>query len=56
MDIKIPTQIIVYVLGILGVILVTGGIMGALMFFERRVTKRKLNEALRDDKPNDLSE
>ncbi len=44
-----PTQIVIYIIGIIGVIVVTGSIMGTFMFIERRWTKRKLNEALRKD-------
>lgn len=48
MEIRIPTQIIVYILGIIGVIIVTGSLMGAITFLERRFSRRKLNEALRE--------
>ena len=48
MEIRIPTQIIVYILGVIGVIIITGTIMGTIMFIERRYSKRKLNKALRE--------
>ena len=49
MEIRIPTQIIVYVLGVIGVIILTGTLMGSLMLIERRMSDRKLKDALRED-------
>lgn len=49
MEIRIPTQIIVYVLGVIGVIILTVTLMGSLMLIERRMSDRKLKDALRED-------
>lgn len=50
MQFHIPTQIVVYILGLIGVIVVTGAIMGIGMFIDRKITRRKLDQALREDK------
>ena len=49
MEIRIPTQIIVYLLGLVAVIVITGAIMGIGMYVDRRITRRKLEQALRED-------
>lgn len=49
MEIRIPTQIIVYIMGLIGVVIVTGAIMGIGMFIDRRITRHKLEQALRED-------
>ena len=49
MEIRIPTQIIVYVVGVIGVIILTATLMGSLMLIERRMSDQKLKDSLRED-------
>jgi hypothetical protein len=49
MEIRIPSQIVIYTLGCLAVILVVGAISWAVVSVERYITRKRLEQATKDD-------
>lgn len=49
MEFRLPTQIVVYLIGLVAVVVVTGGIMLIGSYIDRKITRRKLDQALRED-------
>ncbi len=50
MEFRLPTQIVVYLIGLVAVVVVTGVIMLIGSYIDRKITRRKLDQALREDK------